>query len=113
MISDEKLEKWNQLNDDFNLQMKKLPSEFKIEMFDCFELVTESILGNVACVLCSTLPNEEFLYFEEISECRKDMYRKLLELTIKIGMNNVLLCYTGFLLENLLKTEMKYYIFNR
>jgi hypothetical protein len=28
MISDQELEKWNKLNDDFNLWMKKLPSEF-------------------------------------------------------------------------------------
>jgi hypothetical protein len=60
---------------------------------------TEGILRNAACELCSTLPNEEYLFFDEISECRKNMYHKLVELTIKMGMNNVLLGYTAFLLE--------------
>jgi hypothetical protein len=53
--------------------MKKLPTEYQIEMFEQYEMPTEEILRNPACVLCSTLPNEEFLFFDEISECRKNM----------------------------------------
>jgi hypothetical protein len=64
-------------------------------------------------VLCSTLPNEEFLYYEEITECRKDMQNKLIEVTIELGMNIDLLCYITFLLEKLMKTDLKYCIFNR
>jgi hypothetical protein len=37
-------------------------------MFEQYEMPTEGILRNAACVLCSTLPNEEFLFFDEISE---------------------------------------------
>jgi hypothetical protein len=113
MITDEDLEKWNKIHEDFNKRMKKLPNEFQIEMFEQYEMPTEEILRNAACVLCSTLPNEGFLFFDEISECRKNMYHKLLELTIKMGFNNVLLCYTAFLLEKLQKTNLKYYVFNR
>jgi hypothetical protein len=92
--------------------MKKLPTEYQIEMFEEYEMPTEEILQNAACVLCSTLHNEDFLFFDEISECRKNMYHKLLELTIKMGLNNVLLCYTAFLLEKLQKNNLKYCIFN-
>jgi hypothetical protein len=113
MVAEEDLEKWNKLHEDFNKRMKKLSNEFQIEMFERYEMPTEEILRNAACVLCSTLPNEDFLFFDEIQECRKNMYHKLLELTIKMGLNNVLLCYTAFLLEKLQKTTLKYYIFNR
>jgi hypothetical protein len=67
MISEEKLGKWNKLHEYFNLGMK-LHTEFQIEMFEQYELPTEGILGNAACVLCSTLSNEEFLFFDEMSE---------------------------------------------
>jgi hypothetical protein len=61
-----------------NKRMKKLPNEFQIEMFEQYEMRIEEILRNAACVLCSTLPNEDFLFFDEIQECRKNMYHKLL-----------------------------------
>jgi hypothetical protein len=35
--------------------MKKLPSEYEIEIFDRFELLTEGILFNAASVLCYSL----------------------------------------------------------
>jgi hypothetical protein len=41
------------------------------------------------------------------------MFHKLLELTIKMGLNNVPLCYTAFFLEKLQKTNLKYYVLNR
>jgi hypothetical protein len=85
-VRDEDLEKWNKLHEDFNKRMKKLPNEFQIEMFEQYEMPIEEILRNAACVLCSTLPNEEFLFFDEISECRKNIYHKLVELTIKMGL---------------------------
>jgi hypothetical protein len=103
MVTDEDLEKWNKFHEDFNKWMKKLPTEFQIEMFEQYEMPTE----------CSFLPNQELLFFDKISECRKNMYYKVVELTIKMGLNNVLLCYTTFFLEKLQKTNLKYYIFNR
>jgi hypothetical protein len=48
MVREEELEKWNKLHKNFNARMKKLSTEFQIEMFEQYEMPTEGILRNAA-----------------------------------------------------------------
>jgi hypothetical protein len=61
------------LNHELKVRMKNLPSEFDIEIFEKYEFPSEGILRYADSVLCLTLLNKEFLYFEEITEYREDM----------------------------------------